>query len=537
MAIGELSLKPLYEAQQKYYQAEQSGQVARENEIKLAQLEKSVQDTELADKLLKESYGAQPDQAAPPPLTQSFMPGEPVAPTEMPGTVTPKEGLMGLGGMQQGITGVEAPQQPKQELPIASKAQQSMGKVSQSQKMQQALENAIDKAAREGKTSVVDMLTKRLSDQRTNETSYQKEHLANTEKVYETLGRIGTGYINAVKTDPNSEGIAWQRAAMEMLQNGFPIDQLQQARTPQQRMALAMQAQGMGEKAGDVIRQQVAELNAKTRTKIATENLAWKEKVQNWKERDAADKKEFRELQRQDKLEKTQFDHLKDQIQLNQKDISETDTQIKSLETRKGKITSLQELINPNTGTAYTPEERQETVADIDNQLADLNQHRQSLADAVAEREGLLKQVGIKPEKASAAAEPTAPDKPAAPEATPSVPYTSLNTQEKAWVDANLKGNPGFTQDQIIEEGIKSGVIVKREAPEPEAVKYINTEAQLTKAIKAGLLKPEEIKAAKAKLKRLEATRKSEQTSKAEEKRLSKLKGLGESDYEIPAVM
>jgi hypothetical protein len=523
-----------------YYDAQKGAQQVQENaidlqtkQLNLDALKQSMADKATEDLLLSESaQDAFSDQ--PSVLSTATTPSDTkvAPPVGMPGTTAPKEGLMGLGGMQQGITGVEQPEtaseQPKQT--VVQQAQSSANKVDQSQKLINIYQKSIEAAAKAGKSSIVADLSKKLSDEQDNYAKNQKEHLENVLKTYDVVGRVGTGYINSGQTEAD-----WARAKLEFSKDGFPIDTLNNANTPEQRLSIAKQAQGMSEKSNDVIREQIAQLNAKRVADKEAALQAWREKNYLYKEKnDAANreiKKEEFAMTRGDKLGKEHFDQLKGIVESQQKNVTEIDGQIKQLETQKSNIASLKDVINTKTGKAYTPEEIKQQSDVLDAEISELRNTKSEALDQIATGQAYMKEAGLKPTATPKADTTPAKETTAKPtEATPK--YDSLDANQKGWVDRALAANPGMSKEDVIAQGVQLGKIGSK-APaatttttESEAVKFINSQADLDRAIKLKLLKPEEIKQAKEKLKKIAERNKEIKASKADEDRISKLQDL-----------
>jgi len=499
-------------------------------QIALDQLKQSLSDKSYEDATLKsaaqEAFKDQPDVMD----TAATLPdtGKKPAPT-MPGVNAPKDGLLGLGGMQQGITGVEQPAEPTKTTTVQA-LQTSANKVDQSQKLVTMYQKSIEAAAKAGKSSIVADLSKKLSTEQENYNKNQKDHLENTLKTYDIVGRVGTGYLNSAKTDAD-----WALAKMELTKDGFDINALNNANTPEQRESLAKQAQGMSEKSGDVIREQIAQLNAKRVADKEAALQAWREKNYLYKEKnDAANrelKKEEFAMTRGDKLGKEHFDQLKDIVESQQKTVTEIDGQIKQLETQKSNLASLKDIINTKTNKAYTPEEMKQQSDVLDAEISELRNTKSEALDHIATGQAYMKEAGLKPTAAPKADTTPAKETTAKPtEATPK--YDSLDTNQKGWVDRALAANPGMSKEDVIAQGVQLGKIGSK-APaatttntESEAVKFINSPADLDRAIKLKLLKPEEIKQAKEKLKQIAERNKETKASKADEDRISKLQAL-----------
>jgi Transglycosylase SLT domain len=188
-------------------------------------------------------------------LAQGILPGESGGmPTDqmskmmapIPGTQVPKEGLTGLGGMQQGISGVEPTTAPAgvQETPLKasiSAAQTSAQELSAVQKQIQLNEKYADYFNKKGQPGLAnEAITKNLELQKT-QYDIQTKHLNNVKESNVLIGGQAGAYVDAAD-DPAREPIARAELIRQAQQLGVvpPQELLQMASMPASQLKAKM---------------------------------------------------------------------------------------------------------------------------------------------------------------------------------------------------------------------------------------------------------------------------------------------------------
>lgn len=490
-------------------------------ELAASQNKSALESKAYLDKVLKEASQDTDVPEAPgvPGLAENVLPGETagtpdnikLGPQGFGGTPTPKEGLTGLGGMQQGVSGFEpTPEQPKSAPHVIQRLNESKEKVSNSQRLMQTYEKAIGQAMKDGKSDVVSSLSKQLNEQKESDYKAQKENLANQKEVLELGGKIGTGYLDAIASDPSQEPIAWAQLVMQAQKSGIPGDQINKIQTPEQHKAFATQLKGLGEKSSDAIRLEIAKLNNTRQANKDASLNAWKDKNYKYKESKDASDREFKtseaQLNRGEKLDKDHFDQLHKIVSTSQADRTSIDNELKALQLEKTDLSSLKDLMGPN-GKAYTKEERADRLAVVESEINSATELRDQTESRIREGEGLLRQAGIKPPAAAKpdAAKPTASvnvpekDKPAYQEALQALKdKVPLETVKFNWKKIHGTDFP--------EAKAEASPAASPAKPANMAkVESIHTQADLDRAIKTRSLTVEEIKLAKARIKTISA--------------------------------
>ena len=154
-------------------------------------------------------------------LVQNILPGEEAGiPKEVlgkmmspiPGTETPKEGLTGLGGMQQGISGVEPTLAPAgaKESPLkmsVGAVQKSGQELNAVQKQVTLNEKIADYYNKKGNPALANQYITENQTLKTKELDLQKKHLDNTSTAADMLGGAAGTYA-ASADDPAREPLA-----------------------------------------------------------------------------------------------------------------------------------------------------------------------------------------------------------------------------------------------------------------------------------------------------------------------------------------
>lgn len=483
-------------------------------ELTASQNKSTMDSKSYLDSIMKQV--SQEDSPGVPGIAKSDVPGETagtpsaikLGPEGFGGTPAPKDGLTGLGGMQQGISGTTPkPEAPKETAPVVQRLNEAKENLTNSQKIMKTYEKAISQAMRDGKSDVVTSLNKQLNEQKEAEYKAQKLQLDASKEVLEIGGKIGTGYLDAVAAAPSEEPMAWAQFIMQAQKNGFPSEQLMKAQTPEQHKALATQLKGLGEKSSDAIRLKIAEMNNARQTLKDAAMNDWKSKNYKYKETNDAANREFKEtkdtLDRKEKLDKDHFDNLHKIVSSGQTDRTGFDNQIKQLELEKTDLSSLKDLMGPN-GKAYTAEERADRLSVVEAQINDTKDLRDQNETRIREGESLLREAGQKP---PVAPKPT-PVAKVAPEhkevydqalaaIKAGAPRAAVAAKYKATTGVDMPDAPGASPKPVDKKAVAPLVY----SGETAKVKAIKSQEDLDRAIRSHSLTIEEIKMAKDKVK------------------------------------
>ena len=548
-----------------FFSAEQSGlanQVQRqklaENAIKLEEL-KRVKDEEAKarDILTKRANAPVPTQTFN--LGQNILPGEEagipkevlgqmMSPTSLqpqegltgfggmstpqqgPVGLQPKEDLTGLGGMQQGITGVEP---TPTETPVANTPLEKVNSSAKTytralSKLEQA-QQAADEMRKQGLHDEADRYLSNTAKLERDVELAKSDHLKNVATTNDHMAGIANSYQEAVQVPGANKEAAWQRMLINAASEGYPIDDLLTI-PPEQRDAVVAdfvdKAETTSQRAKleqEVLRQAGAarrqEASSALRIKLAQEST----------QRQAASQQGIK-----DRWEatqglaryKTQESDVQNNIRNAQRDRDDYDQQISAVDSKIRDIDTSAVILKPAEKEARREALRQdrEALATARNSADQDVKTQESTLNTLHES---FKKSGLKEEPAK-----TEPTPPVTADKIPSVYAGAKKAIEVEGlpadkIKAKFKEITGQDYDTY-KPGTSTEPAVK--ATEIPAIKYITTQADLDRAIKAKLLKPNEIVAAKEKIRNLQASYKTKSEQQAEKQRLKTLKKVIKED-------
>jgi hypothetical protein len=344
----------------------------------------------------------------------------------------------------------------------------------------------------------------------------------------ERAANLGNSYIEAVKngSEPNA---AWAELLIKASADGYPIESLLTVVDPKQRMAKAEEIVNNAEttkQRAQMEREVYKQTEAARRTQFMGDLRV--KLAQEATARSAASQAAIKDRWEKSNglaLYKTQESNIKNTIGTAQRDRDDYDQQIRDIDLKIRDIDTL----------AIPMKEAEKTA-----KLATLNEARNELQSArntadkqVKELEGHLNTLhesfvksGIKEEPSPSATSPAKPTTPAVQSVTPDK-YPDVYAGAKNAIEVQGKPAEAIKAEfkrltgQDYDTFKSSGTSIK--TIELPAIRYITTQADLDSAIKAKLLKPNEIKAAKDKLKSLSLQNKETRASQAEQDRIKKI--------------
>lgn len=521
-------------------------QVLAENAIKLEEL-KRVKDEEAKAReiLTKNANSPVPTQTFN--LAQDILPGESagipkqaetlmgLTPQEgltgLGGMSTPQQGpvglqpeadLTGLGGMQQGITGIEpTPIEPQVANTPLEKANDSAKTYTRAlSKLEQAQQIA-DEMSKAGLHDQADKYLSKTAKLEKEVEDAKTEHLKNIATTSDHMAGIANSYQEAVKIPGVNKEAAWQRLLMNASTEGYDISKLVNI-PPEQRDAVVADFVDKAETTSQRARLEQEVLRQAGAARRQAEQSALRIKLaQESTKRQAASQQGIK-----DRWEatqglaryKTQESDVQNNIRNAQRDRDDYDQQISAVDSKIRDIEA---------GNILTIKKADRPAA-----IEALRQDREALATArssadqdVKTQESTLNTLHESFKKSGLKEEPTKETPPPA-----SVDIDAVRAgAEKAIKDGAdpVKVAARFKEVTGQEYVAKSGTATPEATTvEPTALKFINSQSDLDRAIKAKLLKPDEIKAAKQKIKDLAVKTQADKVAKAEEERVKKLQEL-----------
>ena len=513
-------------------------QMLAENEMKLAEQQRAINEEEQAKAILTQRANApkqsnptstlaslaQPDQVAPPAVTPTeLQPQEGL--TGLGGMSTPQEGPVGLQPNQDlaGLGGMQVPQEPTVETPS-----NPITKAKETAKTYQAVQSELDQV----QSNAEELRKAGLHDQADKylEKNYKLTNLAETAKMnhlkavsalFDHAAEVGQGYLDAIEVPGVNKEAAWQRFLIKASVEGYPIDDLIST-PPEERDAKVTQVVGEAKAMKDRARQDLELSKETARAKLQESSNALRIKLaQESTKRQAANQASIKDrweasqgLQRY----KTQASDIQDNIRNAQRDRDDYDQQISALDSKirdieAGNILTIKKADRPAAIEALRQNRdvlstsRAQADNDVKTQETDLNSLHES-----------FKKSGLKEEPVKETAPPGPIDLNAV---RAGADKAIKDGADPVKVAARFKEVTG--QEYEAKPGVATLESITTELP---ALKFINSQLDLDRAVKARLLKPDEIKAAKQKIKNLSVKSQAEKASKLEEDRVKKLQEL-----------
>jgi hypothetical protein len=540
-----------YDAQKAALAAQIQRQVLEENDIKLQrQREEAANDAKAKAILTENANRPVPTETFD--LGQGILPGESagipketlaklIAPTVMapaeglkglggmstpttaPAGLQPEADLTGLGGMQQAdnpIPPVATEEEPvKAETPLAKAEETAKTYTRVASELDQVKQNA-DQLRKAGLHDQADRYVEKQTKLQQSLDTAKIEHLKSIATVSEHMAGIASSYQEAVKEPGADKNAAWQRLLINAANEGYPIDNLLSV-PPAQRDAVVADFVDKAESTAqrskleqEMIRQvslnKRAEAAAALKVKLAKESTNRSAAIQ------AGIKDRWESSQGLARY-KTHEADTKTSITVAQRDRDDYDQQISAVDAKirdieAGNILTIKKADRPAAIEALRQDREllQNSRNETDNQVKTLEGQLTELHDTFTKS-------GLKEEPAKP--EPTSVD---------------IDTV-RAGADKAIKdGADPVKVAARFKEVTGQEYVAKKDttaAPaatttEPEALKYINSQGDLDRAIKSRLLNSAEIKAAKEKIKNLSVKAKENKAAKAEEERVNKLREL-----------
>ena len=206
-------------------------------------------------------------------------PGAPTA--QLPdGTTAPMPSFMA------GTKAEEAPKDDAQKLaesakPVAEAPKTPIMKLQQTQQVAtgfqtllKTTDNAIKIALAKGDHKFAQALAVQNEDLKKKQADAQVEHFKAVDGALTAGGQITDGYEAAMKANPNEAERNWQQYRMEMQLQGFPTQEIDAARTPEQRAAFVAKAQASAVTGKEKVQLEIAQL------KFTQANLEHERKVE-----------------------------------------------------------------------------------------------------------------------------------------------------------------------------------------------------------------------------------------------------------------
>ena len=192
-------------------------------------------------------------------------PGAPTA--QLPdGTTAPMPSFMA------GTKAEEAPKDAAQKLaesakPVAETPKTPIMKLQQTQQVATGFQtllktndNAIKIALAKGDHKFAQALAVQNEDLKKKQADAQVEHFKAVDGALTAGGQITDGYEAAMKANPNEAERNWQQYRMEMQLQGFPTQEIDAARTPEQRAAFVAKAQASAVTGKEKVQREIANL-------------------------------------------------------------------------------------------------------------------------------------------------------------------------------------------------------------------------------------------------------------------------------------
>ena len=206
-------------------------------------------------------------------------PGAPTAQLS-DGTTAPMPSFMA------GAKAEEAPKDAAQKLaesakPVAEAPKTPIMKLQQTQQVATGFQtllkthdNAIKIALAKGDHKFAQALAVQNEDLKKKQADAQVEHFKAVDGALTAGGQITDGYEAAMKANPNEAERNWQQYRMEMQLQGFPTQEIDAARTPEQRAAFVAKAQASAVTGKEKVQLEIAQL------KFTQANLEHERKVE-----------------------------------------------------------------------------------------------------------------------------------------------------------------------------------------------------------------------------------------------------------------
>ena len=192
-------------------------------------------------------------------------PGAPTAQLS-DGTTAPMPSFMA------GTKAEEAPKDAAQKLaesakPVAEAPKTPIMKLQQTQQVATGFQtllktndNAIKIALAKGDHKFAQALAVQNEDLKKKQADAQVEHFKAVDGALTAGGQITDGYAAAMKANPNEAERNWQQYRMEMQLQGFPTQEIDAARTPEQRAAFVAKAQASAVTGKEKVQLEIAQL-------------------------------------------------------------------------------------------------------------------------------------------------------------------------------------------------------------------------------------------------------------------------------------
>ena len=548
----------IYAGEQGAYDTQSKRTKMQEDQIKLAELMR-VRDEEAAARTIKTKIANQAledqtrAQYIPPEIGQGqgLIPEMPASESQgdlVPQGMIPQEGLTGLGGMstpqqgpmgmqpQEGATGLGGMQpmgmapeqmpveQPQQQAPAQGTLMSNLEKAEEVYNQAQAQVNQAKQIEMElrkaGLHDEADKYLDKTTKQQEATAKAQKAHIEAKEKALEYIGRSAKGFLEADDDPATDSNAAWQRLVLDAAANGIdPTEML--SIDPSQRRAYATYHYEQAKELKDQVGLEKTMLNIADKQQRAAEANATKERVATMVDASRAKNRELtqsrweasfglRSYQIQEKA-------IRDNIGIDLSKTREMDKQIAAVETKIKSIKEFKDLSVKKSehpaAIAALESEKATLVSARDSLLNNVDSYQNSLA-TMQKSFGSSKFAKMSPKELEGATSETPIE--TTPGAKVGSDLTSFVSEAQAAIQAGRdpemvakKFKETYGVDLNTAMTNPSGSAPKDTTPKdatvkaalPVAIKFINSQADLDRAVKAKLLTPSEIKAAKEKLK------------------------------------
>jgi hypothetical protein len=372
-----------YEVSSQLAGYQQDEQAAELGKLKVAETKRQLDEAALARNIKAEAVkglqGNQEQGSTQAPMGLS--PQAPMQPQAEPGSTAFWQGQNTVAPEQAPTTPVQQFKEAKKEYTNITKQMQEYSTISKALK-----DKGLVDQAEQYDTKLLDLETKAQSSKKT--------FLENTVKTLDLAGSLANGYIQAINENPANSNAAWARFAMQAKLYGADDENKLMMIPPEQRQQVAQQIMDQSE-------------DGKTRSKLALESMKEAGKTQRFEETQKLKADlgyaRLRQAARRDQGVQARWEVGQDQkvyknaegilnktITAAQSDRRDIEAQIKALDFRINGLRS-GTILTDSTGNKLTKEARVDELGSLQEQMASLNENRQSLTQEIDEHENHLK--------------------------------------------------------------------------------------------------------------------------------------------------
>lgn len=308
-------------------------------------------------------------------------------PQEAPVGLQPEEGLTGLGGMQQADNPPVDTTAPEQQGTLVTKTQDSAKSYQVALSQVEQVQSVADQLRKAGLPDQADKyLEKNYKSIQSAETA-KTDHLKNVALMGEHMAGLGNGYLEAIKQPGANKDAAWARLILQAANEGYPTQPLLTT-PPDQREAMANQIVENAESSKDRARQAIALSAEVGRNQRAERSNKIRVELAAARNRLTAAGQDAIQLRHQDNMGWKDYNATKDKLKftIDTLETERTDvaSQISNVSARLAGLRAGTILTN-DTGGKLTKEDRIAEVSALQDDLDNLNKHRDQLTSTIGE--------------------------------------------------------------------------------------------------------------------------------------------------------